>query len=96
LSLPSRGVAYVFYVSLIDASDTTQFLAAPTIASGDVKVSKEGGAEANLSTLPVVANKQVAVSLSASEMDAASVTVEFKDQTSPEEWLPLRAIIPTI
>ena len=96
MSLPTRGVAYTFYVSLMDAANTTQFLSTPTIEAGDVKVSKAGAAEANITTLPTVANKQVAVALSATEMDATSVTVEFLDQTAPAEWLPLRVIVPTI
>lgn len=96
MSLPTRGAAYTFHISLLNVNDTTQFLDSPTIEAGDVKVSKDGGAEVDVATLPTVANKQVTVSLSETEMEAGSVTVEFQDQTVPGEWLPVRCIIPTI
>ena len=50
----------------------------PTLAAGDVKVSKDGGAFNNLTTLPTVtpaAGTSVRVSLSATEMQAARLAV---------------------
>ncbi len=49
---PKRATAYKFYVGLVDQSNTKLLKANPTLAAGDVKVSKDGGAFANLTTLP--------------------------------------------
>lgn len=74
------------------------YKANPTLASGDVKVSKDGGAEANLTTLPSASpasSSYVRVALSATEMSAARVVVTFVDQTGPKEWEDQRIIIHT-
>ena len=68
---------------------SVNFKANPTLAAGDVKISKDGGTYANLTTLPAVtpaSSRSVKVSLSATEMTASQVTVLFVDQTSPKEW----------
>jgi len=68
---------------------SADFKANPTLASGDVKISKDGGAYANLTTLPAVTpagSRSVKVSLSAIEMEAAQITILFVDQTSPKKW----------
>src|SRR3990170_2740170 len=65
------------------------YKANPTLATGDVMISKDGGAFANITTLPVVtpaAGTSVLVSLSATEMQAKHIIVRFIDQTSPKEW----------
>lgn len=71
-------------------SDT--FQTNPTLATGDVKVSKDGGAFANITTLPTVSpagGKQVLVTLSASEMNAvSSVGIHFSD-VAGGEWRDL-------
>ena len=74
------------------------YKAAPTLAAGDVKVSKDGGAFANLATLPAVtpaAGRAVQVALSATEMQAARVVIQFVDQTSPKEWADQFVIVET-
>jgi len=63
----------------------------PQFASGDVKISKDGGAFANLATLPTVTpaggtNVRVEVKLSATEAQAKEVLIAFVDQTDPKEW----------
>src|SRR5258705_4570570 len=61
----------------------------PTLASGDVKISKDGGSFANLGTLPVVtpsSSAAVRITLSASEMTAKRICIQFIDQTAPKEW----------
>lgn len=61
----------------------------PTLASGDVKISKDGGAFTNIATLPDVmpsSDVQVRIQLSASELQAKIITIRFRDQTSPAEW----------
>lgn len=84
---PIRGQAYRLYVSLPSQSDPRTMQSNPTLASGDAKVSKDGGALSNTATLPVVtpaSSKLVQVDLSASEMDADNVTVILSDAAGAE------------
>lgn len=70
----------------------------PTLATGDVKISKDDGAFTNITTLPTVtpaSDTSVKVSLSATEMQAARVVIRFTDQTSPKEWEDQELIIET-
>ena len=48
------GVELIFFVPLI-TKDSQALKASPTLAAGDVKISGDGGAFANLNTLPSVA-----------------------------------------
>jgi hypothetical protein len=78
------------------ATDGT-FQANPTLASGDVKISKDGGSLANLTTLPTVtpaSGKLVKVTVSATEMQADNVAIVFSD-ASGGEWNDLIIDIPT-
>ena len=89
MSEPKKNTAFTFDVALVDASARPDFKAAPTLATGDFKVSKDGGAFANLGTLPTVspaAGTNVSVALALGEMDADRVVVQCIDQTSPKEW----------
>lgn len=84
---PRRGVAYTFYVSLVSQSARPQFQANPTLAAGDVKVSIDGGALANLATLPDAepdSSKAVRVQLSAAEMTGDNIAVVFSDAAGAE------------
>lgn len=93
-----RGVAYRTWVGLVSQATRPQFQSSATLAAGDVKVSKDGGALANLTTLPVVtpaASKLVQVDLSATEMTADIVTVIFSDAAGAE-WDDLILVIPTV
>lgn len=84
---PKKNTEFIFYVGLSSQS-TGQFQSNPTIAAGDFKVSKDGGALANLSTLPAVtpaASKMVKITLSSTEMDADNVTVVASDAAG-DEW----------
>ncbi len=86
---PVKAEDFAFDVCLEDYATPGLFKSSPTLAAGDVKVSKDGGAFANLNTLPAVspaASKLVGVVLSATEMTADKVTVVFSDQTVPPEW----------
>lgn len=88
---PKRATAYRFWVSLIDQTNTKKFKSSATLAAGDVKVSKDGGATANLTTLPAVtpaASVFVQVDLSATEMTADNVSVTFIDAAGAE-WCDL-------
>ena len=65
------------------------FKSTPTLAVGDVLISKDGGTFTNIASLPAVtpaANTSVQVVLSATEMSAKEIIVRFIDQTGPKEW----------
>lgn len=92
---PTRGLEYIFYVSLIDQANTKLFKASPTLAAGDVKVSTDGAAEANITTLPTVtpaAGKHVKVTLSATEMNGSNISIVFSDAAG-DEWCDLQVDI---
>lgn len=68
---------------------TFDFQANPTLASGDVKLSKDGGALTNLATLPdafPASSVDVRVQLSAAETTCRIGSINFIDQTGSEEW----------
>lgn len=86
---PKRAEDFEFNVSLEDMANPGLFKSNPTLAAGDVKIAKDGGALANLAALPVVepaSSKVVKCVLSATEMTADKVLVIFSDQTVPPEW----------
>jgi hypothetical protein len=81
-----KGAEYIFYISLVSQS-TGQFQSSAAIAAGDFKVSKDGGALANLTTLPAVtpaASKAVKVTLSSTEMNADNIVVIGSDAAGAE------------
>lgn len=95
---PVKGEDFIIYIGLADMVNAGSFKAAPTIAAGDFKVSKDGGAFANLTTLPTVtpaAGTMVKITLSATEMNADVVTMVAIDQTNPKEWADYMISIPT-
>ena len=95
---PVKNEDFSIQISLEDYSNPGNFKSSPTIAAGDFKVSKDGGALANLSTLPSVApaaSVLVTIALSATEMNADVVSIVCVDQTSPKEWSDLVISIPT-
>lgn len=95
---PKRAQAFLVDLILNDMAVAGSFKSNPTLAAGDFKVSKDGGALANLTTLPAVspaASVVVTLSLSATEMTADRVTVVGIDQTSPKEWADWAISIPT-
>lgn len=84
---PKKNAAFIFYTALIDASNRPDFKAAPAIASGDFQVSTDGGALANLATLPTVtpaSGVRIKVSLSASEMNGDNIGVVGIDAAGAE------------
>ena len=95
---PVKGQDMEFQVALEDYWNPGNFKSNPTLAAGDVKVVKDGGASANVTTLAAVEPASgvfVTVFLSATEMNADVVSVAFVDQTSPKEWSDLFISIPT-
>lgn len=98
MDLPIKGVAFTFKVGLEDQANPGLLKADPTLASGDAKVSKDGGAFANLGTLPSASpasGKAILVSLSATEMDADDIVVVMSDAAG-SEWFDLLVNIKTI
>lgn len=88
----------IFYVALMDMAGSGLFKANPTLASGDVKISLDGGAFANLTTLPAVtpaSGKAVKVTLSQAETNADSLSIVFSDAAGAE-WADLFVNIQTV
>jgi len=88
---PSWGMQYIFYVALIDQTNGALFKVDPTIAAGDVKVTKDTGATSDLTVTPVAnpaGSSRVQVALLESEMEAGNITVTFHDAAG-DEWADL-------
>ena len=86
-----RGVAYTCYTPVVSRANSAVFQTNPTIAAGDFRVSIDGGALNNLTTLPVVSpagSKQIKIALSAAEMTGGIITVIASDQAGAEwaDW----------
>lgn len=81
------STAYIFYAALVSQANTKLNQVNPTIASGDFKVSIDGGALANLGTLPAVTpagSTMVKFTLSTTEMAGANATVVCIDAAGAE------------
>src|SRR3990167_1288617 len=84
---PKKNAEFIFYMGLYSASTGNSFQSSPTLAVGDVKVSTDGGALANITTLPTVtpaAGRQIKVTLSATEMNGDNITAQFIDAAGAE------------
>ena len=95
---PVKNEDFILYITLSDASDPKSFKSNPTIAAGDFQISKDGGAFANLATLPAVTPASgvgVKITLSATEMNADNVLIVGIDQTATKEWADFALSIPT-
>ena len=78
---------YVFYVGLVSQTNTKLLQANPTLAAGDVKITKNDGAPVNLASIPVVDvdfTKRVKVVLSQAETNADNITIIFSDAAGTE------------
>lgn len=87
---PKKNAAFVMYVGLRSQADVRLMQVNPTLAAGDVKVSKDGGTLANVTTLPTVISSSAVVKLelSSTEMNADNVTVVFIDAAGGQ-WCDL-------
>ncbi len=97
MELRQYGVATTLYFPLIDKG-FTDFESTPvTIASGDCKISKDGGAFANTTTASFshVAGGIYSIPLTATEMQAKQIVVKIVDQTGTKEWEDQCIIITT-
>ena len=81
---------------MVDSASRPNYKSSATLAAGDVKVIKDGGAPANISALPteIGTTGVYRFSLSASEMDAAKVTIVCVDAAG-SEWDPLTIVLQT-
>ncbi len=84
---PVKGVAFSFEIGLTSQADTNIFKTGVTIAAADVLISKDGGATAQIASVPaeIGTSGLLTVALSATEMNADRVTVLFHD-ASGAEW----------
>ena len=88
---PKRATAFKLYVGLVDQANSKLLKANPTIESGDFQVSKDGGAFANLTTLPSAnpaSGRAIMIDLSATEMTADNVVIQCVDAAGAE-WCDL-------
>jgi len=95
---PKKNTAFVTYVGLVSQANALVFQPNPTLAAGDVKVSIDGAALANITTLPDVDpdnSKLVKVSLSTDEMNGDNIQVIFSDAAG-NEWCDLIINIQTV
>jgi hypothetical protein len=87
--LVKYGEAAVFDGWKLPNTTTGEFVSNPTLASGDVKLSKDGGTLTNVATLPTLSpasSTEVHVALSATETQCRIGTINFIDQTGTKEW----------
>lgn len=97
MELRRYGVATTVFFPLIDKG-ATDFEATPvTIASGDCKISKDGGSFANTTTASFshVAGGIYSIPLTATEMQAKQIVIKIVDQTGTKEWEDQCIIITT-
>lgn len=95
---PKKNVAWTFYTAL-EAAAGGSYQANPTLAAGDAQVSIDGGAFANLGTLPDVdpnSGRAVKVVLAQAEMNGDNIVVQFVDQAGAEWKEQIIAITTTV
>lgn len=80
-----KNEAYTFNMGLPSVASSGKFQSSPTLAAGDVQISKDGGALANISSLPTATGKLVTVALTAAEMNADNIAIVFSDAAG-DEW----------
>jgi len=68
---------------------------AATFAAGDIKISKDGGAEANATNLPTDEGQGYRLILTAAELTASRIRLFIVDQTATKVWLDIEINIET-
>lgn len=89
---------WIGYVSLAPRTATGAWQSNPTLATGDVKISIDGGSLANLGTLPAVtpaSSKLVKITLSQAETNGDNLTIIFSDAAGAE-WCDLTINLQTV
>ncbi len=95
---PKRATELIFYIGLVSQADTKLFQTNPTIQAGDFKVSIDGGALNNPTTLPSVlpaGSKAVKVTLSTAEMTGDNIQLICSDAAGAE-WCDVLINIQTV
>jgi len=88
------GKVKSFYLPFVTYG-ATDFKTGVTLAAGDVKISKDGGAFTNIATLPTIVGKWMYITLSAIEMQARNIAVEIVDQTATKVFEDTAATLST-
>ena len=94
---PVKNEALTFSTVLYAQSDNQQ-KTTPTLAAGDVKISKDNGAIANPGTLPAedpASSGIVKIVLTATEMNADEIVINFVD-ASGDEWHSQTIVLHTV
>ncbi len=81
------GTSHTLHGLQLKDRTTGQFKVSPTLATGDFKIEKDGGAAANLATLPTVVpagGSSLDVTFSAAELQAKQVTLRGVDAAGAE------------
>src|SRR3990167_34506 len=94
---PKKNTQFVFSLGLVSQADTKLLQVNPTLAAGDFQVSTDGGALANLGTLPTVTpagGRMVIATLSAAEMNGDMTTFVASDAAGAQ-WCDLILTIHT-
>lgn len=84
---PKKNTQFITYIALVSQADTKLLKSNPTIAVGDFKASTDGGALANLGTLPTVtpaSSTMVKITMSTSEMNGDNATLVCIDAAGAE------------
>jgi len=68
---------------------------AATFAAGDIKISKDGGAEANITNLPTDEGQGYRLILTVAELTASRVRISIVDQTATKVWLDISIMVET-
>ena len=77
------------------APDGVDLIIAATFAAGDIKISKDEGAEVNTTNLPTDEGTGYSLVLTAAEMSAARISLYIIDQTATKVWLDIPIEIET-
>lgn len=80
------GVSDTIYFRLI-APDGVDFITTASFATGDIKIMKDGGAEANTTNLPTDEGQGFSLVLTAAELQSKNVVLYIVDQTGTKIWL---------
>lgn len=94
-----KGFQHKHTVVLNSVASSGFIKATPTLASGDVKIYKDGAAGANLASLPsefAAGTGLLEAIASATESNCDRYDIVFQDQTSPPEWYPVVLSIQTV
>lgn len=95
---PVKNVAYRFFWGLVSQANTNLLQVNPTLAAGDVKVSVDGGAFNNITTLPVVTpagSTAIQVDLSADETNGDNIQIQWIDAAG-SEWCSILINLQTV